>query len=71
MKFKKKKDEGNPWGWDVVEILHFNYDGKGGAIVKYNDNLDSIGLVDLNGIMFGSLIQVKNITSSWIEFNLS
>lgn len=32
MKFKKISDKGNYFGWKLIEVLQFNYDGEGGAI---------------------------------------
>jgi len=53
MKFKKVTDEGNVYGYEIIEIIQFNYDGKGSAITKVDGELDSYNLIDLNTIMFG------------------
>jgi hypothetical protein len=50
---KKIKDEGNAWGYKVIEILMFNYDGKGGALVRNDGELGSYVLSDVHGILFG------------------
>jgi len=33
---KKINDNGNAYGFDKIEILQFNYDAKGGAIIRYD-----------------------------------
>jgi len=53
MKFKKIRDEGNVYGFEVIEILEFNYDGEGSAIGKFDGDLQSIHINDLELIMFG------------------
>lgn len=53
MKFKKIKDEGNSYGFDLIEIIKFNYDGEGSAIAKEDGELCSIHPNDLDIIMFG------------------
>lgn len=54
MKFKKIKDEGNVIGYDLIEIIKFNYDGKGSALVKEDGKLGSLHPNDLNYVMFGN-----------------
>ena len=53
MKFKKIRDEGNVYGFEVIEILGFNYDGEGSSIGKFDGDLQSIHINDLELIMFG------------------
>ncbi len=53
MKFEKIKDEGNVYGFDLIEIIKFNYDGKGSALVKEDGALGSIHRNDLDIIMLG------------------
>lgn len=53
MRFRKVRDEGNCLGYDEVEILAFNYDGSGGALVRSDGELGSIGKIDLNWLLFG------------------
>lgn len=53
MKFKKIRDEDNVYGFDIIEILKFNYDGEGSAIGKFDGELESIHVNDLEIIMFG------------------
>ena len=57
LKFKKVKE--NVLNFDLIEIISFNYDGKGGALV-FNSNkkdkkkwLASYNGVDLDLILFG------------------
>ena len=53
MKFDKIRDEGNVYGFEVIEILGFNYDGEGSAIGEFDGDLQSIHINDLELIMFG------------------
>ena len=53
LKFKKIRDEGNVLGHEEFEIIEFNYDGNGSALLKANGMLDSLGLADVNYMMFG------------------
>ena len=53
MIFKKIKDEGNVYGFDLIEIIKFNYDGKGSALIKEDGELGSIHPNDLDIIMLG------------------
>ncbi len=52
---KKVSDEGNAYGFEFVHILAFNYDGKGGTIVRHDDEqeLDYCHGNDLDRILFG------------------
>ena len=43
-----------PYGWEVVEILKFNYNGLGDAIANCDGRTTYIHMVDLNAILFGS-----------------
>ena len=40
-------------GFDIIEFIQFNYDGKGSAIVKNDGDLGAYKLIDVNQIMFG------------------
>lgn len=53
MIFKKTDACNNPYGYKEIEIIKFNYDGDGSAIVKEEGLLSSYGIVDINIIMFG------------------
>ena len=53
VKFKKIKDEGNCYGFDLIEIIKFNYDGEGSALVKQDGELSSYCSSYLDIIMFG------------------
>lgn len=55
MLLEKIADEGNVYGHDTIEILVFNYDGKGGAIVRYDgkEEIDSLSGADLDYVLFG------------------
>ena len=55
MLLEKITDEGNVFGHDTIEILVFNYDGKGGAIVRYDGEQEIVRLfgVDLDHVLFG------------------
>jgi len=53
MKFKKITDDGNAYGFDMIEVLEFNYDGEGHAIIKEDGELAFCHKNDLNLIMFG------------------
>lgn len=53
MKFKKVTDEGNVYGYELIEIIQFNYNGSGSAIAKLDGELDSIHKNDLPIILFG------------------
>ena len=54
MKLKKISDEGNDYGYDIIEILQFNYDGQGNAIAKFDGRLDFLAQTDLDMILFGN-----------------
>ena len=51
---KKIRDVGNAYGFSKIEIIQFNYNGAGDAIVR-NDGaeLDSMGKPDLDLVLFG------------------
>ena len=55
IRLKKTRAPDNVYGHDQIEVLHFNYDGKGGAIVRYGKgrDLESIAKGDLDLILFG------------------
>ena len=48
-------DEPNPYGYGTIQIWQFNYDGKGAALVTYDNEteLDSISGEDLDYILCG------------------
>lgn len=54
MKFKKCSDDGNIYKFNIIEFIQFNYDGKGSAIVKYDGELMTCKIGDVNQIMFGN-----------------
>lgn len=37
----------NPYGFERIHVLQFNYDGKGSALLRYDNNKD---LEDLSGV---------------------
>lgn len=51
MKFVKNDDRN-----DVIEFIAFNYDGKGGSLIKIgnNDHLDYLSLEETNDIILGA-----------------
>jgi hypothetical protein len=53
MKLKKVSDEGNAYGFETIEIIKFNYDGKGGAICICDGEMMSFMIIDLDFILFG------------------
>ena len=50
---QKIRDENNAYGFDIIEILVFNYDGSGAAICRFDGELDSIRGDDLHYVLFG------------------
>lgn len=48
--------ERNVYGYGKIHFLHFNYDGKGSALVTHDDDLeiDSYIAVDVENVLFGS-----------------
>ena len=46
---------GNALGWEKIEIIQFNYDGKGNHVVRFDDNnyLDSL-VGDIDIALFGT-----------------
>lgn len=53
MRFRKIKDEGNCLGYNEIEILVFNYDGSGGALLRSDGELNALGKIDLGWLLFG------------------
>jgi len=53
--FEKTEAEGNVLGHDKIEIVEFNYDGNGSALVRWDSDpdLDSLGGEDLDLVLFG------------------
>jgi hypothetical protein len=53
--------DANAYGYDKIHFLHFNYDGKGSALVTHDDDLaiDSYIAVDVENILFGTQDGVK------------
>lgn len=45
----------NPYGFERIHVLQFNYDGKGGALIRYNDekHIEATSGVDLQMILTG------------------
>ena len=50
---EKVTDDGNPYGFDCIEIIYFNYDGEGGALVKEDGELEYCHPNDLHYILHG------------------
>lgn len=55
MTLKKTKAKGNPYGYKQIAILALNYDGKGGALVRWdrNPDLESLSVEDLDVVLLG------------------
>lgn len=51
MKFKKTKK--NIYDFETIEVLQFNYDGQGTAIVLNDGELDMYAVKDIENIIFG------------------
>ena len=51
---KKISDDGNAYGFGKIEIIQFNYNGNGDAIVRHDGGqLESLGKQDLDLVLFG------------------
>ena len=50
---RKITDDGNWYGYEIIEILAFNYDGQGTALVRQDGEVSSYGCVDLELIIHG------------------
>ena len=50
---EKVTDDGNAYGFDRLEIVCFNYDGEGGALVKADGELEYFHPNDLDCILHG------------------
>ena len=61
MIFDKTAEDGNVLGNDTIEILLFNYNGKGDAIVRYDggNELECLGGADLDYVLFGEPLDGK------------
>lgn len=59
MKLQKILDEGNAYGYETIEIIHFNYNGDGDAIGLYDggNELEFIHHKDLDLILFGDPVE--------------
>ncbi len=55
MTLRKTRAKGNPYGYALIEILVFNYDGKGGAVIRWgrNDDPEFLSGDDLDTVLFG------------------
>ena len=55
MSLRKTKAKGNAYGYARIDILVLNYDGKGGAIVRFDKkpDLESMSAGDLEIVLFG------------------
>jgi hypothetical protein len=53
MIFNTKKKKDNVYGYDVIEVIAFNYDGKGSALTFADGDLMSFAQVDIETIMMG------------------
>ena len=53
--FEKTEAEGNVLGHDKIEIVEFNYDGKGSALVRWDSDpdLSSLQGEELDLVLFG------------------
>lgn len=54
LSFVKTTDEGNPYGYDRIDVLVFNYDGGGSALAFSDGELDSYAECDISTIMLGN-----------------
>jgi predicted alpha/beta hydrolase len=64
MKFVKVSDEGNAHGWDVIEFLQFNYDGKGSAIARRRMKNEEWDYSDYG---IGDIMDIIDTTSDYHE----
>ena len=46
-------------GFETIEVIQFNYDGKGNVLIRANGELDHLDLVDLKDVMFEPLTGEK------------
>lgn len=53
LKFKKKTDEGNYLGFDIIEILSFNFDGEGSALCLTDGELEIFSKTDIFDMVYG------------------
>jgi hypothetical protein len=42
-------------GYETIEVIQFNYDGIGNALIRANGELDHLDLADLKEVMFEPL----------------
>jgi hypothetical protein len=47
--------QNNPFGYERIHIWYFNYDGKGSALVTFDDATDfeSLAAIDLDHVLHG------------------
>ena len=64
MMLHKITDEGNAYGCDTIEILVFNYNGQGDALVRCDGDLGSMHRNDLALVLFGDPVT----GTRWYEF---
>lgn len=67
MKFVKVSDEGNAHGWDVIEFLQFNYDGKGSAIARRRMCRFKNEEWDYSDYGIGDIMDIIDTTSDYHE----
>ena len=53
LSFVKITDEGNPYGYDRIDVVAFNYDNRGSALALSDGQFDSYAECDISTIMFG------------------
>ena len=64
---KKTTEEDNPYGYDCIEFLVFNYDGKGGALTRCDGEFRGYVLADVDQILFGERHDGERFTGQWYE----
>ena len=63
--FLKTSDDGNVYGFECIEVLYFNYDGEGSALVRMDGEIDSLHPNDLDYILHGDEDGVRWYQPIW------
>ena len=61
----KTSDDGNAYGFECIEVLQFNYDGQGSALVRMDGELDSLHPNDLDYVLHGNEDGVRWYRPVW------
>jgi len=51
----------NIYGFETIEIIQFNYDGKGGSLAICDGELSSYNLLDTENIIFGGWYDLTSV----------